>query len=185
MKKTLLTLITLLPLITFAQNFKDDPNYVKQAVNDKGYMLDTVGVSTLTKSQLFSNALSFLTNNFKDSRSVIESKDLELGEISFKGNTFKNIQVSDTSKKGKIANRWETVRLHFKCKIYLKDQKFKIVLNSLQKPFSEMIASDTLLPIDPYANGIFSNSDKAASELALDLIKNIAKYLNTKPENEF
>lgn len=186
MKKELLTLLLLfLATLSYSQSFKEDPNFVKQAPNAKGYMLDTVSASALKKDQLYSNALAFLSNRFKDSRSIIESKDLDLGEISFKGNTQTTVSISDTTKKGKVSTYLETVKLFFKCKIYLKDQKFKIVLYSLEKPFTSLIASELKLPIDPFETVLMAKEHKAASDMALNVIKDLAASLNKKPENDF
>jgi len=185
MKKQLLTIIIALSSFgCLAQSFKEDPNFVKEAPNAKGYMLDTVAVSSLSKQQLYSNAMSFLTNSFKDSRSVIESKDLETGEISFSGNTGKSITVSDTTKKGKISSHLETVNLYFKCKVYLKDQKFKIIINSLEKPFTALMPGGPRLPIDIHAS-FQQNENEAAMDLAMGLIKSLAASLNRKPESDF
>jgi hypothetical protein len=187
MKHILFTALTILSVATVsAQSFKEDPNFVKQAPNAKGYMLDTVATSALSKTQLYSNTMAFIANYFKDSRNVIENKDLELGEITFKGNTFTNIAVSDTSKKGKITTHYETVRLFFKCKVYLKDQKFKIILQNLEKPAFAILATGVNLPVDPYEKiGMLANEQRAASGLALLVIKDLALALNKKPENEF
>jgi hypothetical protein len=148
-------------------------------------MLDTVASSTLTKQQLYSNALNYISNSSKDIRNVVEMKDVELGEISYKGNTFTNISVSDTTKKGKITSHYETIRLMFRCKIYLKDNKFKIVLNSLEKPFMAMLSGGITVPVDPYYKGPGAHEYKVASDLALSMIKQIAVELNKTPENEF
>jgi hypothetical protein len=187
MKKLLFITIalTISMLSTSAQSFKEDPNFVKQAPNAKGYMLDTVSASTLTIQQLYSNALSFLSNNFKDSRSVVESKDLELGEISFKGNMRAIMSINDTSRKGKITTHQEPVILFFKSKIYLKNNKFKIVINSLERTLSAILSLDIKLPVDVYNVGLQSNEDKTTSNMALSLIKELSVYLNKKPENDF
>lgn len=183
MKKKLLTLLLIISSsIAFGQTFKEDPSFVKQAPNAKGYMLDTVAESKFTKQQLYSNAMAFLANNFKDSRSVVESKDLDLGEISFKGSTITSVIKSDTTKKGKITTSKWNVPLYFKCKIYVKDQKFKIILNSLDVAYMVGLSGT---PLDPFTTGTFSQESNAASEAALDLIKNLAASINKKPESDF
>ena len=183
MKKNLLTLLLIISSgIAFGQTFKEDPSFVKQAPNAKGYMVDTIAESKFTKQQLYSNAMAFLTNNFKDIRSVVESKDLDLGEISFKGSAITSVMKSDTTKKGKISTSKWKIPVYFKCKIYVKDQKFKIVLNSLDVG---MMVGLSGAPLDPYSTGVFSQENIAASEAVLDLIKNIAVSINKKSESDF
>ncbi|AMR32399.1 hypothetical protein A0256_13685 [Mucilaginibacter sp. PAMC 26640] len=188
MKLNLIATCILLFIVTSklrAQSFKEDPNFVKQAPNAKGYMLDTVSASNLSKDQLYSNALSFLSNSFKDSRNVIESKDLELGEISFKGNIRGVFTVSDTSKNGKITSHQEPVILFFKSNVYLKNNKFKIVVSSLERTFSAILSTSIKLPVDINRIGIQYDEDRVASNLALKLIKDFSAFLNNKPENDF
>lgn len=174
--------------ISMAQQLKPDENTLSTFKDQPAHLLDTVVISGYSKQQLYSNALNFITSSFKDSRSVVEMKDADLGEIAFKGNVSKAILVSTDTKKGKktITENYETkLDLYFKCKIYCKDQKFKIVLSSLEYPISEL-AQDIKFTIRmPKSGDPISERNTGASELALSLIKEISSQINKKPENDF
>lgn len=165
MKKIILTLLSILPLISVAQSFKPDENTVSSSKDYPAYLIDTVVASSYTKQQLYSNALHYVTSTFSDSRNVIELKDTELGEIALKAFFQK-----------------ERTTLYFKCKIYVKDKKFKIVLSALETNhvFEAPEIKSTLV-----ANYTKSKPNSAALALAVDVIKDIAYQLNKKPENEF
>jgi len=167
MKKLTLFLISI-PFISFSQTFKSDDSIESAYTDQPAHTLDTVIVSSLTKQQLYSNTLNYLTTSFKDSRSVIEMKDADLGEVSFNG-----VIESD------ITN------LYFKCKVYNKDNKFKVVLSALEydKPIPGLSLSKSQLRV---ANKNFDpEQNKAARQLAISLIKDIAYRINKKPENDF
>lgn len=179
-KLILLSIIALVPLFSKGQTFKPD-NEMKSSFTDvPAYLLDTVSVSKLKKEQLYSNALNYVTKSFADSRAVLEMKDLSLGEVAFKGTI--STSFTDTVKtKKKTEVLKEVINLHFKCKIYVKDEKFKIVLSSLEIPMTSLLPNSlwTLRKEDyqPY--------NKAGKQAALLLIKSIADFMNRTPENEF
>ncbi|QXU42075.1 DUF4468 domain-containing protein [Pedobacter sp. D749] len=157
-----------IPFISFSQTFKSDDS-VKSAYTDQpAHTLDTVVVSSLTKQQSYSNTLNYLTTSFEDSSSVIEMKDADLGEVSFNG-----VIESD------ITN------LYFKCRVYNKDNKFKVVLSALgyDKSIPGLSLSKSQLRV---ANKNFDpEQNKAARQMAVSLIKDIAYRINKKPENDF
>jgi hypothetical protein len=177
--KTITITFLLTWIFSFGQTFKEDPTYLKQAPNAKGYMLDTVVVSNFDKKQLYSNALSYLSNTYKDSRFVIESQDLELGEIAFTGSAKAVSIHRDTTKKGKITTYQWPIVLNYKCKVYVKDQKYKIVMNNLELQKAPGLCSTS---VDVKLN---DPDEKPASHLAVDILKDVATYMNRKPENDF
>jgi hypothetical protein len=179
MKYVLTVAFLLTCALAFGQTFKEDPTYLKQAPNAKGYMIDTVVISTYNKKQLFSNALSYLSNTYKDSRFVIESQDMELGEIAFTGSAKAFSIHRDTTKKGKITTHQWPIVLNYKCKVYVKDQKYKILMNNLELQKAPGLGSTSL---DVKLNDTDSS---AASRLALDILKDVATYMNRKPDNDF
>lgn len=157
-----------IPFISFSQTFKSDDSVKSTYTDQPAHTLDTVVVSSLTKQQSYSNTLNYLTTSFEDSRSVIEMKDADLGEVSFNG-----IIESD------ITN------LYFKCRVYNKDNKFKVVLSALghDKPIPGLSLSKSQLRV---ANKNFDpEQNKAARQMAVSLIKDIAYRINKKPENDF
>ncbi|SDG32123.1 protein of unknown function [Pedobacter terrae] len=167
MKKLTLFLISI-PFLSFSQTFKSDDSIESAYKDQPAHTLDTVVISSLTKQQLYSNTLNYLTTSFKDSRSVVEMKDSDLGEVSFNG-----VIESD------ITN------LYFKCKVYNKDNKFKVVLSALEysKPIEGLNLSKRQLRI---ANKNFDpEQNKVARQIATSLIKDIAYRINKKPENDF
>lgn len=190
MKKQIITLIFIfLGLTTFAQQFKPDPNFTAgaDAPNAKRFIVDTVATSTYKKEQLYSNALGYLTNAAKDSRNLIESKSIELGEIVFSGNIETSVLKSDTTKKGKIETYKKNVKVFFKCNVYVKDQKFKIILSKIETELSGLGLEPW--PIDPLPNGIENRfhplENKAACELTLYYVKLLADKINSKPQRDF
>ena len=171
------------PLGLFAQSFKVDEN-TKSTYQDKpAFLLDTVVLSKYSKTQLYSNALNFVSTSFKDSRYVIEAKDSELGEIAFRGNVPKEYIKIIEGKRGKKDSIPEVGRLFFKCKIYLKDQKFKIVLYSLETTMSSLLPDIKFTVRDTESPDMQYNNVARIS--ALELIKEMSAFVNRKPENDF
>lgn len=184
MKKLLLYLLVSLPLFSLAQKFKPDQNTKSTFTDQPSHLLDTVIESKLTQKQLYSNSLNYISTSFKDSRNVLEMKDIDLGEISFIG-TYSTIIVDSIAhllkKKTVYTYQNNELKLKFKCKIYVKDQKAKIVLSSLL--YDYYINKNTSIRIGKELEAW--NGNRVASELALDLIKRIAGFINKKPDNDF
>lgn len=188
MKNLILLFISFLffALTSNAQTIKIDEN-------SKLY-LDTVSTSDLSKEQLFSNAVGFVSDRFKNSQNAIEQNDLEQGELFFIGNisqSFENIIEGKVNKKGKktedSAYR-DGVTLHFKCRVYLKDNKYKVVLSNLEIPFSEVLNIGVRVPLSYPGVDEASSTGKGklvAIEIAERFIKDISKSLNKIPENVF
>lgn len=178
MKKTILFIAFLIPVFSFSQSFKRDLD------TEYGVMLDTVADSKLSKDQLYSNALNFVTKSFEDSRAVIELKDSDLGEVAFKGHVpFSYTDTLTTEKKKKVSHTiyTETVNLHFKCRVYVKELKYKVVLSALEVSLPSIMSDIKIsLTDDPQ-----SASHIRAQEVALNLIYDISEFLNRKPENDF
>lgn len=173
----------LAPLGMMAQSFKVDEN-TKSTYQDKpAFMLDTVVISKYNKTQLYSNALNFVSTSFKDSRYVIENKDSELGEIAIRGNVPKEYIKVIEGKRGNKDSITEVSRLFFKCKIYLKDEKFKIVLYSLETTMSSLLPDIKFTVRDTESPDMEYNN--VARKSALDLIKEMSAFVNRKPENDF
>ncbi|QTE35990.1 hypothetical protein J3L18_23030 [Mucilaginibacter gossypii] len=187
----LINTIRLTFLITFlfnchfsdAQTFKVDPDTHTQGWTKSNYMIDTVVQSQYSKSQLYSNGIAYIANTFKDSKFVYDSKDSDSGEILFHGNIFKDTITSYVDKKGKTSYREVTFRLFFKCKFYFKDNRFKIILSSLEYPFSELFDLHQNIPLQPDGENRINNV--VAKSLALGLIKDMSTKLNKKPDNDF
>jgi hypothetical protein len=167
-----------------SQTFKVDENYTSTSSNLKSSLLDTVVISSNSKAQLYSNALAYISSTFTDSRSVIETKDSELGEIAFKGSSSVMHQGTIAAKKGKEYSFNERVTLYFKCRVYVKEGKFKIVLSSLEQPYMPGLTSGIKVPIS-LPKPTDAQNVMVARGLAMDLIKTISARLNQKPESKF
>jgi hypothetical protein len=183
MKRFLLTLLLIAPAAVFGQ-FKIDPDTKSMYNTRPAYKIDTVLNSNLEKKNLYSNALSFIAAAFPDSRNVVQVKDLELGEIMFNGNISKNYVETEN----KVTNRPRTLSstLHFKCKIYLKDKKYKIVLYGLEAANS--IFPDYTYTLDvPFLSGSTKESqfNLVGRELAISFIDSLVIALNKKPDSDF
>jgi|GEM_PF-6227745 len=161
---------------------------------ESSLIVDTVVTSDYAKNQLFSNALAFVSDRFKNSQNVIEQNNLELGELFFIGNiskSFPNVIVGGVNKKGKkekdVAFTDKTT-LYFKCRIYFKDNRYKIVLSNLEVPFSEILNINTRLPLTEVGEKDSSSTIKGkqvAYEIAENFIKDVSASINKKPENDF
>ena len=179
--KAICVLPLLFPFVVCAQSLKTDTTKGQANVH---LLLDTVVQSNYSKSQLYSNAVSYIANSFKDSRAVVESKDAESGEIIFNGHCAKMFDVTTTDKKGKVKTNQAQATLFFKCKLYLKDNKFKAVLLSLEYPFGGYADTGVNYPLTLPVSNEYSYIT-GARELAYSLIKDIAAKINSKPENDF
>lgn len=182
MKKLTFYLLFLVSGIANAQTFKPDENFKSTYNNDSAYQIDSVIVSAYTKQQLYSNAMGYITQSFKDSRSVIEMKDADLGEIAFRGNVSRRVNKVIVDKKGKKTDVVENVYLFFKCRIYVKDNKYKIVLSALEYPMSEILGLDLRFTVSLKNE---SENNTVAKDIALNLIRDMSDRINKKPESDF
>lgn len=186
MKSTILLIFAIIISSTvFAQSFKVDPETQSMYANRPAYMIDTVVTSSLSKKQLYSNGISFIAATFPDSRDVIQVKDLELGEILFNGIISKKY-LDTVDIKTKLITRELTGNLHFKCKLYLKDGKYKIILYGLETSKSNFPEIQYTLDVPKYSGS--KKEDKyniVGRELSISFINDLSIALNKKPDNDF
>lgn len=176
--------IAFLPIIGSAQTFKPDLDMTSSFKDEPAYLLDTVADSRLTKNQLYSNGLNFISRSFQDSRSVIELKDADLGEIHFKGWVEINYIDTVTTESRKKVNHElvsEKGQLHFKCRIYVKDGRYKIVLSDLETTWSPLFPD---IRFTLSMNGDEPYNVEAKQE-SIALIRSITEHLDRVPENDF
>ncbi|GEM_PF-2830878 len=143
--KRILLLFVFLPAFAFSQTLVKDPVTTN-------YKIDTVINADLKKEALYSNSLRWISSNFKDSRNVIESKDVETGEVTFKGHMSGYAEVLV---KKKVT--FPPVDLHFTGKVITKDGKYRLIMSDLFFTYitptlkTGLRPSDkTLIPDDPY-----------------------------------
>lgn len=183
--KYILLVLTALTISSsgYAQSLKLD-----LSKGDPLYEVDTVVTTTLNKSQIYSNTISYLTSSYTDSRNVVENKDLELGEISFRGSISvivdDSLEVTKRNKKYKISNE-RNVNLYFKCTVYIKDSKFKILLKDLEyaSPFPGL--SLYKYKVRNTKNNSNLKDNNVASDITIDLIKYMSNQINKAPSNSF
>lgn len=180
--KKLLIAILLLPVLAQAQTFKPDYDSKISAEISQPLLLDTVVISKLTKMQLYSNVLGYLSSTFIDSRNVIEMKDADLGEVAFKGTVAKFYPKETIDKKGIKTTEEDKVTLFFKCKIYVKDEKYKIVLSDLEYDALSFIKVRYNLK---YPKEVNEQRNNIVVDTSLILINDIAYSLNKKPKSDF
>lgn len=164
--------------------FKPDYDTQSAFKDQPAHLLDTVVTTNLTKQQLYSNALDYVAKSFENSRAVIEMKDLELGEVLFVGRlktTYLDTLEQVVKKKATTTVFERESFVEFKCKIYAKDEKFKIVLFSLKSPML-YFAKDILFTL---RNEYYKPYNEAAKTTALSYIKETAAFLNRKPVSDF
>ena len=181
MKNTLIFILLSSCFTTLkAQSFKIDNDTPSEYKDGRpAFLIDSVGATFLSKKELFSNSVNYVSTVFRDSRNVIEMKDLELGEVLFTGTIDKPFKEPD----GRIL----AGILNFKCKIYLKDGKYKVVLYGLEWAKSTFPTYSYQINI-PYIFDIREKEEpanKAARELAYNLIKDISAAITKKPANDF
>lgn len=171
--------------LVHAQQFK---------VIDNSVQIDTISESVYNKTQLFSNALGFISSSFKNTKAVISIQDLELGEIVFTGNllgSFDKYYAAEFDKKGKKTSdeylQQMPLKVTITCHLYLKDNKFKIVIKNICAVNSVLLSyggGESLL----VSNNFHLSEDKETSSKA-SLVKrfiiDLATQLNRKPENDF
>lgn len=185
-KKLISFAVLLVSFSCYSQTFRPDAGTVSTSTVSPAQLLDTVVATTLTKKQVYSNALRYISTAFKDSRDVIEMKDPDLGEIIFAGNVKENYLKISEDKKGKKSTFNDVVKLSFKGRIYIKDDRFKIVLSGLQYDFTSLLPGAPQMTVTyPKEFGLYSGRNNAAVDAALKLIKDISLALNSKPENDF
>lgn len=193
MKKNVLAML-LLALVTtvHAQAFKVERTDLDGSDEIKYYLIDTVVASDLNKDQLYSNSLKMISGSFKDSRNVIESKDLDLGEIVYKGFIGSKFvhkiegKVDKKGRKGKDEFLEDEARLYFKCHLFLKDNKYKVVLTDLKMPITALFDTEStrihVVPVDEIKE---YDLQSKIHQMALSYIKSVASELNKKPMNDF
>lgn len=146
--------------------------------------IDTVVTSELTKLQLYSNALNFIAKNFKNSNNVIQSKDLELGEIIVKGNIVTYIKDVKATKKSK-GYRYDSIisplRVHFNANVYTRDNKYKIDISSLKY---DVAGLDIQMPVYIESKADITE-DIAARAIIKEFIIEFARGVGQKPLNDF
>lgn len=85
MKRTILTLLALLPLLAFGQS-KLDSAIAKLQYNTDGKIFFQKTIEPqLSKAELFKNAKKWIAINYKDYKSVVKLEDEPNGLIIFKG----------------------------------------------------------------------------------------------------
>ncbi|WP_316745133.1 DUF4468 domain-containing protein [Pedobacter antarcticus] len=176
-KRLLILIICLITTGSFAQSFKKDPDMV----NEKGqiqYMLDTVVNSKFSKEQLFSNALAFLSNKYDSLNTEILYENLMLGEINFKAQkTFHFLSIPTPGKEVMTTPYMTSGIFRYGCRIYVKDQKFRIIMYRLGNGINKL---------NPFDDSLYNNSQPSAAKYAKEQIKEFAEYLNKKkPNNDF
>ena len=168
MKKALFFL--LISTISFAQTLQKD---------DSGkFKLDSIVNSPLKKEFLYSNALSWLSSNFKDSRNVIETKDADSGEIIFKGNLPDKVNVTLKNGKQTLAD----TRLYFTGKIITKDEKFRIIFSDLKYSYITPNLYTELATREIKKDDIYNEKNLVNLD---SMVKDIARALNKKADNDF
>lgn len=171
--------------LVHAQQFK---------VIDNSVQIDTISESVHNKSQLFSNALGFISSSFKNAKAVISIQDLELGEIVFTGNllgSFDKYYAAEFNKKGKKTSdeyfQQMPLKVTMTCHLYLKDNKFKIVIKNISAVNSLLLSIGRGESYSVSSNFHLSEDKETFSnaDLVKNFIINLATQLNRKPENDF
>lgn len=178
--KKLLLFLTLSTIFVNAQTFQPDSgNYNKYG--KQIYKIDTVMVSNQTKESIFSNSLAWLSNNFKDSRNVIETKDINLGEITFKC-FYQEDFLTGVKKNGK--DTYLPIKIFYTGKFFIKDKKYRIILTDLR--YSYLTDSENNIDL---SDDITYKYNKKQIDASLSfykiVLKDIVNYLNRKSDNDF
>lgn len=106
-----------IPFCTFSQNLKIEPFEITPEGN--AIIQEVVDVPVLTKDEMFTRVKLWFAENFRSSEAVIDLEDREGGLFVGNSNTdFKYLM--------------EDFTLYFKIRIDLKDQKFRLTLQSFE-----------------------------------------------------
>lgn len=175
MKK--LTILFILGISTNlkAQTLKPDPTTTNPSYTRPYNLIDTVIDSKLTKQQLFSNAVNFSIGN----RGSIIYRTNDYTELDFKGSTARSFVNKDKTDNG------VRIELFYVAKLLFKDNRFKIVLSTLEYPyprsltaFDPNVQNDIKFPVQlPGATDIEKHNPEAIS-MCISLIKDIASKIN-------
>lgn len=156
-------------------------------------IIDTVANSDNSKLELFSNTVGFISTYFKNTKATIDVKDIELGELVFSGNLigFYTSKVTNVvNKKGKKepdSTRELPLKVGFTCHLYLKDNKFKVILKKFDT-VSSLLYSYGETSSFPFHEGVLVSEDEDdlhALALIREFLKTLTVSLNSKPENDF
>ncbi|MDM1093407.1 DUF4468 domain-containing protein [Myroides odoratimimus] len=144
------------------------------------YKLDTIVNTSLNKEALYSNALGWFNSNFRDSRNVVESKDLETGEILFHGITSKDVPIEYKVNK-KVVKDLENVKVHFKGKVIVKDSKYRLIFSDLKHEY----ISGMIWTMYPEGNIEDNLPEYETYRLLEELQNSFIRSMDKKPDNDF
>ncbi|MFD2874081.1 hypothetical protein ACFS5N_16480 [Mucilaginibacter ximonensis] len=154
--------------------------------------IDTVVFTKFTRSQAYESILKYFRSRPDGTSDLryLTSQDPLDGKITFTGHIAKNI-IKHLRPKDK--DTIELVALNYKGTVYIKDQKYKIILNSLVYQYGFKSAID--IPDYALKNGIdwtplsASNDENKENtlckELAKSLIVDIARKTNISSDSDF
>jgi hypothetical protein len=190
MKNLFIATFLLIPTLSSAQALKIDLDRAALGPKLPYCLIDTIVKSDYTGKQLYSNALSFLTTPHDQLQVEVLQKDIELGEVTFKASSYKPVEEDFVSKKNKHEYATIKYKVFFTCRLILKDNKFKVLMSSLEYPSLPQFDMEGKFPVHPVYRDesnevINSKQNNIANDLAINFIKEIASKINKKPENDF
>lgn len=106
-------------------------NEICSIINGKYTISEVVQVKDKKSSDLFANALIWVNKSFYSPKTVIQTKDKELGLI-----TIKSI-IPFTTETSSNPNEWDQWR-EFSMSIYVKDGRYKYVIDNIQIRWSDL-----------------------------------------------
>ncbi|MEZ2337649.1 hypothetical protein AB6735_18530 [Mucilaginibacter sp. RCC_168] len=175
MKKITLLLILGISTHLKAQTLKPDPTTTNPSYTRPYNLIDTVISSKLTKQQLFSNAVNFSIGN----RCSIIYRTDDYTELDFRGSTARSFVGKDKNDNG------VRIELFYVAKLLFKDNRFKIVLSTLEypyprslTPFGPELQTGVKFPVQlPGSTDIEKHNPEAIS-MCISLIKDISSKIN-------
>jgi len=168
MKKAILLflLLTVSKAVCFGQNLKSD-----SLTNEFKY--DTVYKSPSIKDAIYSKIKIWADTYFVSSKAAIQVDDKDLGEI-FINSSF-HVKYSYENSTGNDS------RVFYKCKIYIKDYKIRVIVTSFGIDNFNNIAE--LIKLRPHS---FLSVALEASDIEFkNLLSSINKTINGKLESDF
>jgi hypothetical protein len=170
MKKILIIPLILISYLGYSQSIKLD-----SLTHEFKY--DTVYSTSFEKVQIYSKLKSWSSSYFADSKSVIEQDDKDFGQYFFKSSFTVNYILN-----GQSSN--QTARVIFKCRIYIKDKKVKVIITSISIDgfiYNSMLAGNLKLRPDNFLHQAIKQSDIRFKSM----LASIDKTINSKSEGDF
>jgi len=169
--KRIILLLLLVITYSLSKGQLSQTLHVNLKIEDGSYAYDTVLTSTYKKDIIYSNLKNWADIYFVSSRAAIQQDDKESGELFLKS-SFTTIYGTNNDSQARVG---------YKCRIYIKDNKIKVIITAITiDQFDDLV---TLIKLRPqyYLHPVLLSSDLEFN----NLVNAINNTINKKPESDF